>query len=251
MPTGLGLARPSLAATATKDALMGLFGKAKRELGIVDKKLIAVGVLARGNIVSVTPGGMTIGDDSNLQHGPEKVCTVVVEVIGLDGEDPYEATCKHAIPLIYIPRMQEDGAAVAVRVDPHDPQHIELDLASEAPPAPIIAVSDDGTRQKVTTSKSTYTAAEILQQGSACTVDVLAVIPLKQLASDGWPATGLVLMVHRDGFPGYQAQIGTHIPEAAVAKVVVGATLPARWVPGPGLPTDVNLVTPDWPAIAA
>jgi hypothetical protein len=154
---------------------MGLFGKAKRELGIADKKLIATGVLARGNIVSVTPGGVTIGDDSNLQYGPEKV----------------------------------------------------------------------------TTSKSTYTAAEILQQGSACTVDVLAVIPLNHFASDGRRATGLVLRVHRDGMPGYRAQIGTHIPDSAVAKVVVGATLPARWVPGQGLPTDVNLVTPDWPAIAA
>jgi hypothetical protein len=36
-----------------------------------------------------------------------------------------------------------------------------------------------------------------------------------------------------------------------VAKVVVGATLPARWVLGPGLPTDVDLVSPDWAAIAA
>jgi hypothetical protein len=45
---------------------------------------------------------------------------------------------------------------------------------------------------------SVYTAAEILEQGSPCTVDV-----------------------------------------------------PARWVRGPGLPTDVNLVTPDWPAMAA
>jgi hypothetical protein len=47
------------------------------------------------------------------------------------------------------------------------------------------------------------------------------------------------------------ARVGTFIPPAAVSKVVVGATLPARWVPGPGLPTDVNLVIPDWPAIAA
>jgi hypothetical protein len=112
-------------------------------------------------------------------------------------------------------------------------------------------VSDDGTRQTLTASRSTYTAAEILQQGSSCTVDVLAVIPLNQLASDGGPATGFVLLVHRDDVPDYQAQIGKHIPDAAAAKVVVGATLPAKWVAGPGLPTDVNLVSPDWPAIAA
>ena len=80
---------------------------------------------------------------------------------------------------------------------------------------------------------------------------MLAVIPLNQLASDGGPATGLVLLVHRDDVPDYQAQIGTHIPDAAVARVVVGATLPARWVQGPGLPTDVTLVSPDWAASAA
>jgi hypothetical protein len=91
-------------------------------------------VLARGNIVSVTPGGMTIGEDSNLQYGPEKVCSVVVEVVGLNGEDAYQATCKHAIPPIYIPKMQEDGAAVAVRVDPDDPQNIELDLGPRRRP---------------------------------------------------------------------------------------------------------------------
>jgi hypothetical protein len=250
MPKGPS-SRSGAVVTATKDSLMGLFGKAKRELGIVDKKLLANGILARGNVVSAVPGGMTIGDDSNLQYGSEKVCTVVVEVIGLNGEAPYEATCRHAVPLIYIPKLQEPGAAVTVRVDPHDPQHIELDLGTEVPPAPIILVSDDGTQQKLTTSKSTYTSAEILQLGAPCTVDVLAVIPLNQLASDGGPATGLVLMVHRPGVPGYQAQIGTHIPDAAAARVVVGATLPARWVKGPGLPTDVNLVTPDWPAIAA
>jgi hypothetical protein len=230
---------------------MGLFDKAKRELGMVDRKLIANGILARGNVVSAVPDGMTIGQDSNLAYGAEKVCRVVVEVIGLNGEEPYEASCKHSIPLIYIPRLQEKGAAVAVRVDPDDPQHIELDLGTEVPPAPVILVSDDGTRQTLAASKSTYTAAEILQQGAPCTVDVLAVIPLNQLASDGGPATGLVLLVHRDGVADYQAQIGTHIPAAAVAKVVVGATLPARWVPGPGLPTDVNLVSPDWAAIAA
>ena len=230
---------------------MGLFNKAKRELGIADKKLIANGTLARGNVVSCTPDGMTIGQDANLSYGAEKVCTVVVEVVGVNGEEAYEATCKHAIPLIYIPKMQEPGAAIAVRVDPHDPSHIELDLATEPPPAPIILVSDDGTEQVLKTNKGTYTTAEILATGSPCTVDVLAVFPLNQLTAAGQPATAMILTVHRDGVAEYQAQIGTYIPEAAVAKVVEGATLPAKWIPGPGLPTDVNLVVPDWAAIAA
>jgi hypothetical protein len=119
--------------------------------------------------------------------------------------------------------MQEDGAAVAVRDDPDDPQNVELDLGTEVPPAPVILASDDGTRQTLTSSKSTFTAAEILQHASPCTVDVL-----------GGPATGVVLMVHRDDVPDYQAQIGAHIPDAAVAKVIVGATLPARGCRGRG-----------------
>jgi hypothetical protein len=47
-----------------------------------------------------------------------------------------------------------------------DPQHIELDLGAEVPRAPIILESDDGTKQTLNSSKRTYTAAEILQQGS-------------------------------------------------------------------------------------
>jgi hypothetical protein len=228
---------------------MGLFGKAKRELGISDKRLLAHGILAHGSVVSCEPDGMTIGNDANLAYGPEKVCRVVVEVSGVDGLETYQATCKHAIPLIYIPRMREEGATVAVRVDPNDPQHIELDLATE-PPAAIVLQTEDGEKHTITTNRSTYTAAQILQEGAPCTVEVLAVIPMDQTTSEG-PATGLILTVHRDGVPEYQAQVGTFIPAAAVGKVVVGATLPARWVPGPGLPTDVNLVIPDWAAIAA
>ena len=109
-------------------------------------------------------------------------------------------------------------------------------MAREAPPAPVILVSDDGTRQTLTASRSTYTAAEILQQGSPCTVDVLAVIPLNQLASDGGPATGLVLLVHRDDVPDYQAQIGTHIalPRSPGSS---WRDAPAGWVQRPGLTT--------------
>ena len=57
---------------------MGLFDKAKRELGMVDRKLIANGILARGNVVSAAPDGMTIGQDSNLAYCAEKVCRVVL-----------------------------------------------------------------------------------------------------------------------------------------------------------------------------
>lgn len=230
---------------------MGAFDRAQRALGIVDNDLIANGTLARGNVVSVATTGMTTGSDSGSSTGASKVCEIVIEVVGLEGEDPYQATAIHPIPLIHIPRLAQEGAAVAVRVDPADPQNIALDLGTPAPPAPVFVVSDDGTRQKVTTSASVFTAAQILRDGAPCTIEVLALVPLNQLTQDGLLATGLILQVHRDGVPPYQAQIGTHIPDAATALVVPGATLPGRWVPGVGQPTDVNLVTPDWPAILA
>jgi hypothetical protein len=43
-----------------------------------------------------------------------------------------------------------------------------------------------------------------------------------------------------DGVEPYQATCKHAIP-----------TLPARWAHGPGLPTDMSLVIPDWAAIAA
>ena len=146
--------------------------------------------------------------------------------------------------------MQEAGATVAVRVDPDDPQHIELDLATEPPAAPIILETEDGTQQTLTTNRSTYTAAQILHEGAPCTVEVLAVIPLDQVTSEG-PATGLILTVHRDGVPEYQAQVGTFIPPAAAREGHRRRDPAGQVGPGPGLPTDVNLVIPDWSAIAA
>lgn len=122
-------------------------------------------------------------------------------------------------------------------------------MTDEQEPTKITFQADDGTETTVSTSKSTYTAAEILAQGKPCTVTVLAVFPLAETASEGMPATGLILGVHKPGQPDSQAQIGTHVPESALPKVVVGATLPAKWMSGPGLPTDANLVSPDWAAI--
>jgi hypothetical protein len=245
---------------------MGIFKKAKEHLGIEDKQLLREGILVRGNVVSCTPTAMTTGREAD-GYGPRSVCNVTVQIVGLPGRPPYEASCLHAIPKVYLPQMNTPGAAIAVRVDPADPQHIELDLATDVPPAPdgaagapggqgapggepeVVLVSDDGTEQKLETHTSTYTAAEILEHGSPCRVDVLAVIPMTQTNTLGQVVTGLVLTVHRPGAGPYQAQIGTHIPPDKAARVIVGASLPAKWVLGPGLPTDVNLVTLDWPQI--
>jgi hypothetical protein len=227
---------------------MGIFDRIGARLGGVDEHLIATGTLARGNVRSCDPTSMSTGR-AEKGTGLKVICKVTVEVIGLQGEEPYEASCLHPIPQVYLPRMMDPGAAVAIRVDPADPQHIALDLDHDVPPAPIVLVSDDGTKQAVETNKATYTTAELLSTGRPCTLLVSAVFPLGQLTQAGLPASGLILQVQRDGAAPYQAQVGLHIPDAAARIVVQGAQLPGKWLPGPGLPTDVNLVTIDFPAL--
>ncbi len=238
---------------------MGFFTKAGQKLGIADSRLIKEGTLALGNVISCDPTGMVSGNDGGL--GQSVVCTVTVEVVPLDGSASYQATVSHSIPQVYVPQMQTKGASVAVRVDPTDKNRIELDLNHDVPAAPggsaaaagapnsIILESDDGTSTEVPITKGGPSAAEILSTGTKCTVDVLAVFDLGQNDGKGRPATGIILNVHRDGVPVYQAQIGTYVAPEFVSKVVVGATLPGRYVLGTGQPDDVNLVLPDWALI--
>lgn len=227
---------------------MGLFNKAKALFGGVDHRLIETGTLARGNVKLVETTSMSLG---RAEHGlgTRVVRKVTVEVVPLDGTDPYDANCLHPIPQVYLPKITEPGAAVAVRVDPTDPLHIALDLEHAVPPPPIVLVSDDGTREAVNTNTATYTSEEILRDGHTCTVEVLAVFPLGQLTQAGLPASGIIVQVHRTETAPYQAQVGLHIPEEFATIVAPGAQLPARWVPGPGLPTDANLVTIDFAAL--
>lgn len=227
---------------------MGLFKKAKAAAGGVDHGLIETGTLARGNVKNVEPTSMSTGR-AERGLGTKVICIVTVEVVPLDGSHSYDATCRHPVPQVYLPTLMEPGAAVAVRVNPDDPQDIALDLDHDVPPAPIVLHSDDGTSEVVTTNKASYTADELLRDGRPCTVEVSAVFPLNQLTQAGLPASGLILQVHRDGAAPYQAQVGLHVPDAFAAAVVPGAQLPAKWLPGPGLPTDVNLVTIDFPAM--
>ena len=121
--------------------------------------------------------------------------------------------------------------------------------SDEVPETRIVLHGDDGTDEVVTTNAATRTYDEIVRDGRPCTVEVSLVFPLGQLTQAGLPASGLVLQVHRDDVPPYQAQVGLHVPDQFASVVVPGARLPGKWLPGPGLPTDVNLVTIDFPAL--
>lgn len=229
---------------------MGLFKRVLSAFGGDEHDLVRTGVLARGNVQDVDMTSMSTGRPEG-RLGSNLVCTVTVEVIGLGGEDPYVASCQHPVPQVYLPGLMEPGAAVAIRVDPRDPQHIALDLAHDVPAAPTILVSVDGAHETLKTHQGTFTYEDLIRDGRPCTVEVLAVFPLDRPTQAGLPATAVVLLVRRDGAAPYQAQVGLDVPDAAVPVVVPGARLPGKWLPGPGLPTDVNLVTIDFPALQA
>ena len=251
---------------------MGFFKDAAEHLGAVDHKLLASGVLARGEVVSIVPGAMSWGGDKYSNANSTTVCTVTVNVVGFQDKAPYQASALAPIPDSYIPEFQLEGAAIAVRVNPADPTDIALDLQTAVPDggtaaaasgsdgavatdgaiateggSPIILTSDEGTEVPLTTHPGKLTAAEVLFQGAPCTVDVLAVIPIDAKNAKGETLTGLILNVHRAGKADVQAQIGTPIPAELAAKVVVGATFPAKYTPG--LDTGDDTVVPDWSAI--
>ncbi len=247
---------------------MGFFKDVAEHLGAVDKNLLAKGTLARGEVVSIEPTGMSWGGGGHYGSASSTtVCKVTVKVVGLAGHEPYEATALVPIGDAYIPEFQQPGATIAVRVNPTDPSDIAYDLQHEVPTgdesdassdptadsvatkdgAQIVLQSDDGTEVPLTTHVGKLTAAQVLEQGLPCTVDVLTVIPLDQTNAKGELLTGLILNVRRAGKPDVQAQIGTHIPQQFVMQVTPGASLPAKFTPG--LDVGDNTVVPDWAAL--
>ena len=247
---------------------MGFFKDVAEHLGAVDKNLLAKGILARGDVVSIEPTGMSWGGGGHYGSiSSTTVCRVTVKVIGLKGHEPYVATALVPIGDAYIPEFQQPGATIAVRVNPTDPTDIAYDLQHDVPAgdesdvssdataeavatkdgAQIVLQSDDGTQVPLTTHVGKLTAAQVLEQGLPCTVDVLTVIPLDQTNAKGELLTGLILNVRRAGKPDVQAQIGTHIPQQFVMQVTPGASLPAKFTPG--LDIGDNTVVPDWSAL--
>lgn len=232
---------------------MGIFKRLKAAVGGVDKDLIKHGVLVRGTVIECRATGFGGG---NTAATIEQVCVVTVEISDLPGHPTYRATCHHPIPVIYLAQMKTDGAAVAVRVDPADPQNIALDLATTPPAEHVLGMNpfvqgedlEDGTSAAPSRNvhRSALTAADILAQGAPCRAVIMGTVPLHQLDSQGLEAVGLVLSVFVDGQAPYQAQIGLGVPPAASALVFPGASLPARVIAD-----RPDMVTIDWPAALA
>jgi hypothetical protein len=219
-------------------------------LGAVDKNPLATGTLARGEVVSITPTGMSWGGDKYGSANSTTVCKVTVKVVGLAGHEPYEATALVPIADVYIPEFQHDvPTGTASAAPPAGPPALTGETVATKDGAQIILQSDDGTETPLTTRLGKLTAAEVLAQGLPCTVDVLSVIPLDQTNAKGEILTGLILSVRRPGKPNVQAQIGTHIPPQFQLQVTPGASLPGKYTAG--LDTGDDSVVPDWDSIKA
>jgi hypothetical protein len=233
---------------------MGFLKGLRASMGGVDENLIKSGTLARGTVVECRPTGMSTGREG-AGLGIKRVCEVTVEISGLPGKEPYQVTCKHPIPVVYLPQMRTAGATVAVRVDPADPQHIALDLTTD-PPAPgadpsagSVSIATPDGDVDVPTHKSPLTAAQILEQGVACTATLLMSTPLGQKNDAGLDVMGLVFTITLPSGHPYQSQIGVGVPPDAMRLLYPNAVLPARampdWLQNPSPP---DMVTIDWTA---
>jgi hypothetical protein len=247
---------------------MGLFKRTGEAMGHIDKKLLKDGLPARGEVLECAPTTVSL---ANVRRtGTEQVCDVTVNVTGLAGRPPYQATCKHPIPLIYLPQMQAPGATVAVRVDPDDPQHIALDLANK-PPGDPGAGSPDGSESfgandivgsavihgpdgdaTLPTHDVGVRAADILTQGSPCRAVLLLSTPLGVKDANGLDATGLIFNVKVNDGSDFQAQIGMHVKPEWMHLLYPEADLPARAMPDwLAAPSDPAMVTIDFEAALA
>lgn len=209
---------------------MGLFdeiAKGFRNLaGGVDQELLATGILARAEIVSITLSGTTV----SIMNAPvERSCTFELTVFR-DGQQPYQATVTQRVQEILIPQLQQPGVVVAVRVDPTNPANVAIDFASQPPEVNLPESTGPGS------------AAHILAHGKPITVVLVANQPIGVNNHKGEPVHALTLTVATGVPEPYQLQVGNAVPSFALPLVYPGSKLHAKLGDGP------NDVVVDWAA---
>lgn len=212
---------------------MGLFdsiAKGFRDLtGGVDTELLATGILARGELLSMSLSGTTV----TVMNGPvERSCTFTFSVIR-DGQQPYQATVTQRVQEILIPQLSQPGVVVALRVDAANPANIAIDFASQAPEVNLPESTGPGS------------AADILANGKPITVVLVANQPIGVNNSKGDPVHALTLTIATGVPEPYQIQVGNAVPATALPLVYPGSKLHAKLGAGP------NDVVVDWAAGAA
>src|SRR5690606_27248019 len=114
---------------------MALFKRFKDAIGSPDTTLLTEGIPAWGAIEDVQLGGTTI----TVGVDQYRVCSFRLQV-RIDGREPYTATAKQRVQELALARRS--GAPVCVRVDPADPQRVQIDFESPAPTVTVPAPTD-------------------------------------------------------------------------------------------------------------
>lgn len=228
---------------------MGFLKKAAATLGHIDKDLIERGLLARGRVVECRRTGMTTGVQVK-----QVVCNLTIEV-ELDDRPLYTATCKHPVPMPYLPQFESGQGYVAVRVDPEEPQNIALDATHDIPPSrdggsidvidagqglpadlaqqlaaagiTLDAATSPSPSEPLPNRESEVSAQQILESGVPCKAIVQSAQPLG-FQKDGMDVWGIVLNAIEDGGATTQARVGIGVPTEAVALLFPGSNLPAK-----------------------
>lgn len=187
-------------------------------LGSPDDSLLVNGELARGHIVGLSVGTLTM---SVMNALPERKCTFSVQVYR-EGHAPYAATVAQRVQEVYIPQLASGRAWVAVRVDPANPSRIALDFATAPPEVEIQAAEGQSS------------AADIMQTGRAVEVVLVQAQPLGMTAPTGDAVYALTLTVIDGAETPYQTQVGNAVPATSLPVLFPGSRLHARKGEGPG-----------------
>lgn len=194
--------------------------------GGADPDLLATGILARGEITSMSLSNTTL----TVMNGPvERTCTFTLRVM-MDGRAPFEATVNQRVQEIMIPQLQQPGTVLAVRVDPADPSRVAIDFSSQPPHVTLAEATGPGS------------AAHILKTGKPITVVLVGSSPIGITTAAGDPVHALTLTVAEGVDQPYQIQVGNAVPSFALPLVYPGSRLYAKLGDGP------NDVVVDWAA---
>jgi hypothetical protein len=211
---------------------MGFLDKIRAVGGGVPPELLQNGTLARGEIVSVQPTGMTVS------HGNEalgkQVCNIAINVV-MDNTPPYTATVHQGVPILMLQALMSPGAVVAVRVNPANPQEIAIDF-DNAPPT--VTMSPNG--------PNTGSAAELLATGTPARAVIIQSQPLGMRTPAGVDVYALVVTILCDGHQPYQTQVGNPVPPSGLPLLYPGSNLPAKV-----RPEEQGQVIIDWEAAVA
>jgi hypothetical protein len=211
---------------------MGFLDKIRAVGGGVSPELMQNGTLARGEIVSVQPTGMTVSHGNDALG--KQVCNVALNVY-MDNTPPFPATVHQGVPILVLQALVSPGAVVAVRVNPANTQEVAIDFDT-APPTVTMAAG----------GPNRGSAAELLATGTPARAVIIQSQPLGMRSPSGVDVYALVVTILCDGHQPYQTQVGNPVPPSGLPLLYPGSNLPAKV-----RPEEQGQVIIDWDAAVA